>query len=84
MKTRDVICMKKLGENLFAVVGAENCQGKEPPVKEKPCPDLEPCPSEWFNTKWSQVMGCISFVLTIFLMNKRANILVVWTFGNEF
>ena len=55
MKTRDVVCMKKLGENLFAVVDEENCQGKQRPVTEKPCPELEPCPADWFNTKWSQV-----------------------------
>ena len=55
MRTRDVVCMKKLGEELFAVVAEENCQGKQKPVTEEPCPKLEPCPPEWFNTKWSEV-----------------------------
>ena len=55
MRSRDVVCMKKLGEELFAVVAEENCQGKQKPVTEEPCPKLEPCPPEWFNTKWSEV-----------------------------
>ena len=57
VKTRDVVCMKKLGEELFAIVDEENCQGKRRPATEELCPELEPCPAEWFNTKWTEVIN---------------------------
>ncbi|KAJ8304410.1 hypothetical protein KUTeg_017993 [Tegillarca granosa] len=54
IKRRDVICMKKLGKLLFAVVNEENCEGKPKPKSEQPCDQLPPCPAEWFMTSWTQ------------------------------
>ncbi|KAL3867431.1 hypothetical protein ACJMK2_044633, partial [Sinanodonta woodiana] len=53
-RIRDVLCMKKLGDDLFAIVGEENCQGNEKPTKVEECPPQPECEAEWFMTAWSE------------------------------
>ncbi|KAK3108606.1 hypothetical protein FSP39_011779 [Pinctada imbricata] len=53
-QTRNIVCIKKLGEKLFAIVGEENCAGRDKPTTTRSCGKLPACPSEWFMTEWSQ------------------------------
>ncbi|XP_060064092.1 ADAMTS-like protein 4 [Ylistrum balloti] len=54
VRRRDVVCMKKVGERLFAPVKPVNCDISDKPVTEESCGPLPECPSEWFVTQWSQ------------------------------
>ncbi|XP_033749508.1 ADAMTS-like protein 4 isoform X2 [Pecten maximus] len=54
VRRRDVVCIKKVGERLFASVKPVNCDLSDKPVTEESCGPLPECPSEWFVTKWSQ------------------------------
>ncbi|OWF45972.1 Thrombospondin type-1 domain-containing protein 4 [Mizuhopecten yessoensis] len=54
VRRRDVVCIKKVGERLFASVKPGNCESSDKPVTEESCGPLPECPSEWFVTQWTQ------------------------------
>ena len=53
VESRDVICVKKLGQAL-AVVGDENCDAANAPERTQPCERAE-CLAAWYMTAWTEV-----------------------------
>ncbi|XP_064608758.1 thrombospondin type-1 domain-containing protein 4-like isoform X1 [Liolophura sinensis] len=54
MRTRDVVCMKRISSTLLSPVKNVNCLAEDRPISEEPCGDLGPCSPEWFMTDWGE------------------------------
>ncbi|XP_052283234.1 uncharacterized protein LOC127880047 isoform X1 [Dreissena polymorpha] len=54
VQTRDVVCMKKVDKDLFAIVDKENCKRSKRPEMSRACASQPPCPSQWHTTQWTQ------------------------------